>query len=98
MRRAAPEDITMNNRWRSLALTVTVVLTAGGAPSFAQQPPAAPAASVAAPPAGVAWSSLSSDQQRVLSQFGSQWNTLPPERQQALAHGSERWLGMSAAQ
>ena len=34
----------------------------------------------------------------MLSQFGSQWNTLPPERQQALAHGSERWLGMSEGQ
>jgi hypothetical protein len=34
----------------------------------------------------------------VLSQFGSRWSTLPPERQQALAHGSERWLGMSEAQ
>ena len=88
----------MDNRWRPLALTVVVVLMAAGAPSFAQQPPGAPAAPVSAPPAGVGWSSLSPDQQRVLSQFGSQWNTLPPERQQALAHGSDRWLGMSDTQ
>ena len=88
----------MDNRWRPLALTVVVVLMVAGAPSFAQQPPGAPAAPVSAPPAGVGWSSLSPDQQRVLSQFGSQWNTLPPERQQALAHGSDRWLGMSDTQ
>ena len=86
------------NLWRSLALTVVVVAAAASAPSLAQQPPPAPAPPVQGPPAGVAWSSLSPDQQRVLSQFGSQWSTLPPERQQTLAHGSERWLGMSEGQ
>lgn len=87
-----------NSRACWLALTTVVAMAGASAPSFAQQPPPAPVAPLAAPPAGVAWSSLSPDQQRVLSQFGSQWNTLPPERQQTLAHGSERWLGMSDAQ
>jgi len=87
-----------NNRWRPWVLTVVVLVTTAGAPTFAQEAPSGPAAPVAAPPAGVAWSSLSPEQQHVLSQFGSQWNTLPPERQQALAHGSQRWLGMSDAQ
>jgi Protein of unknown function (DUF3106) len=83
----------MNSKWRSLALgalLAAVALAAG--PSYAQEPPAAN------PPAPVAWSSLSPDQQKLLSHFGSQWNTLPPARQQALAHGSERWLGMSDAE
>ena len=84
------------NKWLSLRLAAclaAVSLAAG--PVYAQEPGAAPAAS---PPAPVAWSSLSPDQQRLLSHFGSQWSTLPPARQQALAHGSERWLGMSPAE
>ena len=57
------------------------------------QEPAAPAA---APSAPVSWESLSPQQQKLLgTRFGGQWNTLPPERQQALARGSQRWLGMT---
>jgi Protein of unknown function (DUF3106) len=82
----------MNNSRRSLAVALLLGLAAlTAAPSFAQEAPAA------APPAPVAWSSLSPVQQQLLSRsgFASQWSTLPPARQQALAHGSERWLGMS---
>jgi hypothetical protein len=35
---------------------------------------------------------------RNCSRYGNQWNTLPPERQQALARGSQRWLGMTPEQ
>jgi hypothetical protein len=69
------------------------LLLAVAAPSFAQEAPAA-----GAPPAPVSWSSLSPQQQQVLSKFGGQWSSLPPGRQQALAHGSDRWLNMSQAE
>src|SRR5580700_6442447 len=87
----------MTKRCASL-LFALLLSVAVAAPSFAQEtaPPAMPAAGP--PPAPVAWSNLSPDQQRLLSRFGSQWSTLPPARQQALAHGSERWLGMSGEQ
>lgn len=80
----------MNNRWRSLALALLIACGWGlAAPSWAQEEPAGP------PAAPVPWSSLSPEQQRLLSSFNSQWNSLPPARQQALAHGSERWMSMS---
>src|SRR6267154_722199 len=80
----------MSNTWR--ACTFALLLVA--ALAFAQEAPAAGAN----PPAPVAWSSLAPEQQKLLSQYGGQWNSLPPARQQALAHGSERWLGMSREQ
>jgi hypothetical protein len=51
-------------------------------------------------PAGAAipWNSLSQDQQHLLSRMSGQWEQLPPQRQQALASGSQRWLGMSKDQ
>lgn len=70
---------------------VLIALATGAAPAFAQE-------AAGAPPAPVAWSSLSPDQQRLLGRFGEQWNSLPPARQQALAHGSQRWLGMSSGE
>ncbi len=51
-----------------------------------------------APVAGVPWSSLSQDQQRLLSRLSGQWDQLPPQRQQALATGGQRWLNMSQDQ
>jgi hypothetical protein len=82
-----------------LALCAAVLL-ASAAPCFAQLPPpeAAPTPRAMSPPAPVPWSSLSSEQQRVLGPMGKEWNSLPPERQQALANGSKRWLDMSAEQ
>ena len=88
---------------------VLAALLAAAAPSLvlAQQPPAQqqpaqqpPTASEPAAPAphgtqAVPWSSLSSDQQKLLGKFSDNWSTLPPERQQALARGSTRWLSMS---
>ena len=82
---------------RLLALLAAVLLTAA-APSFAQEPPAAaPAAAAAARPLGSLVEPLT-EQQKLLGPFGNQWGSLPPERQQALAHGSERWLAMSPEQ
>ena len=81
----------MSNRWRAC---IFALLLLAAAPAFAQQAPA-PGAN---PPAPVAWSSLSPEQQKLLSRFGGQWDGLPPARQQALAHGTERWLGMSGEQ
>ncbi len=84
----------MNKARRSLLLAA-LLLTA--APLLAQEPAAPPAA--AAPSAPVSWESLSPQQQKLLgTRFGSQWNTLPAERQQALARGSQRWLGMTPDQ
>src|SRR5215472_5135081 len=75
------------------ALLIALLIAAAG-PSFAQEPPAANGP----PSAPVSWSSLSAQQQQVLSNFGPQWSSLSPGRQQALAHGSERWLNMSDAE
>ncbi len=80
---------------------VTLLAVLGGSAQAAEPalPETAPGASASAPAATpVPWSSLSADQQHLLSRFGNQWNTLPPARQQALARGSERWLGMSTQQ
>ena len=61
-------------------------------------PPANPPVVAPAPGAAVPWSSLSQDQQHLLSRLSGQWEQLPPQRQQALASGSQRWLGMSPDQ
>ena len=78
----------MDNRWRPLALLLAVAaMAAAGAPcvaqpqpSYVQPPPAPPAATPVTPSAGVPWANLSPEQQRLLSNFGGQWNALPPER------------------
>ena len=57
------------------------------APSFAQEPTAS-----------TSWSSLSPQQQLLLSNYQGRWDSLPAERQQALARGSARWAEMSPAQ
>jgi hypothetical protein len=77
------------------ALLLTGVLSVGVcAPVHAQA--VNPPASVPATP--VPWSSLSPDQQRLLSRLSGQWDQLPPQRQQALADGGQRWLNMSPDQ
>src|SRR5437762_13232768 len=84
------------------------LLLLAAAPAFAQQAPAvaqqaptvaqqAPAAG-ASPPAPLAWSSLAPEQRKPLSRYAGQWDSLPPARPQALAHGSDRSLGMSPEQ
>jgi hypothetical protein len=80
-----------------VALLLTGLLSAGVcAPVGAQV--ASPPASVAPAGAAVPWTSLSQDQQRLLSRLSGQWDQLTPQRQQALASGSQRWLGMSPDQ
>jgi hypothetical protein len=79
------------------ALLLTGVLSAGVCLPVGAQV-AAPGASAPAPAAPVPWSSLSQDQQHLLSRLSGQWDQLPPQRQQALAGGSQRWLGMSQEQ
>jgi hypothetical protein len=75
---------------RYLAICAILALTA--VTGYAQSPvPAPPAAS--APPSAAApraWESLSPQQRQVLQGYQGQWNSLPPERQQALARGSQR--------
>src|SRR6185312_9944958 len=95
--RARRERNKMNNNKCALLLALLLAATT---PAFAQEaaPPSPPSANASAPPAQVPWSSLSPDQQKLLSRFGNEWSTLPPERQQALARGSQRWLGMSPDQ
>ncbi len=65
--------------WASLLLCASAAV-------FGQAPGAA---------TGLSWSSLSSEQQRVLGSVQGQWTSLPPERQQALARGADRWLSMN---
>ncbi|HEY1898393.1 MAG TPA: DUF3106 domain-containing protein [Steroidobacteraceae bacterium] len=79
------------------ALLLTGLLSAGVClPLHAQA--ANPAGSAPRGAAAVPWSSLSPDQQHLLSRLSEQWDHLPPQRQQALASGSQRWLGMSPDQ
>jgi len=80
------------------ALLLTGVLSAGLClPVCAQG--IDPAASAPQPGAAtVPWNSLSQDQQRLLSRLSGQWDQLTPQRQQALASGSQRWVGMSQDQ
>jgi hypothetical protein len=83
------------------ALLLTGLLSAGVClPVCAQSisPPANPPAAATVPGPAVPWSSLSQDQQHLLSRLSGQWDQLPPQRQQALAGGSQRWLGMSPDQ
>ena len=52
---------------------------------------AAPMAAVAADaPSPRPWSSLSAEQQQVLERFRADWDSLPADRQEKLARGSER--------
>jgi hypothetical protein len=79
------------------ALLLAGVLSAAPCrPVFAQA--SAPAVTRPAPGAPVPWNSLSPDQQHLMSRLSGQWDQLPPQRQQALANGSQRWLGMSPDQ
>ena len=81
------------------ALLLTGLLSVGVcAPVGAQVACSGASAAPASPAADVPWSSLSQDQQRLLSRLSGQWEQLPPQRQQALASGSQRWLGMSPDQ
>jgi hypothetical protein len=79
------------------ALLLTGLLSVGlWAPVCAQ----VPGSGASAAPAGavVPWNSLSQDQQHLLSRLSGQWDQLTPQRQQALASGSQRWLGMTPDQ
>jgi hypothetical protein len=78
-------------------LLLTALLSAGVCLPVSAQG-AAPGASTPQPGAAVPWSSLSPDQQRLMSRLSGQWEQLTPQRQQALANGSQRWLGMSPDQ
>jgi hypothetical protein len=74
---------------RSLA---AVLLLAAAAPVFPQT------ATTGEAPRNVPWTSLSTDQQKVLSRFEKEWEGLSPQRQQTLSRGSDRWLKMSPEQ
>jgi hypothetical protein len=78
------------------AALLTVLLSAGVCLPVRAQVPEGGASAPGA--AAVPWTSLSEDQQRLLSRMSGQWDQLPPQRQQALANGSQRWLGMSQDQ
>jgi hypothetical protein len=47
---------------------------------------------------GVAWNSLSAEQQQVLDRFADSWDSLPADRQQRLSRGADRWSGMTPGQ
>ena len=47
---------------------------------------------------GVAWESLSEQQQRVLSSFSDNWDSLDAARQTRLAKGADRWSDMTPQQ
>jgi hypothetical protein len=82
------------------ALLLTGLLSVGVCAPVGAQVTSPGASAAPAPPAAAAvpWSSLSQDQQRLLSRLSGQWEQLPAQRQQALAGGSQRWLGMSQDQ
>ena len=40
---------------------------------------------------GVAWDSLSAEQQQVLNRFADSWDSLPADRQMRLSRGAARW-------
>jgi hypothetical protein len=78
-------------------LLLTALLSAALClPVNAQVP--GPGVTAPQPGAAVPWNSLSPDQQHLLSRMSGQWDQLPPQRQQALASGSQRWLGMTPDQ
>jgi hypothetical protein len=78
-------------------LLLTAWLSAGLCLPVGAQVPA-PGVTAPQPGAAVPWSSLSPDQQHLLSRMSGQWDQLPPQRQQALVSGSQRWLGMTPDQ
>jgi len=96
----------MNRGSYALSIATLLALMAPGASVLAQSaPPPAPVpgnAGVSAQAPGgamhVPWSSLSPDQQRLLSGFSGNWASLPAQRQQALANGSNRWVHMTPDQ
>lgn len=51
----------------------------------------------AAPRQPIAWSSLSSAQQRMLAPLQGQWDQMKPGRQQHLAQNAERWAALPPA-
>jgi hypothetical protein len=46
----------------------------------------------------IPWSSLSPDQQRILSRARDRWDQMPTQRQQRLLRGAQRWQAMSPEQ
>src|SRR5271168_1221448 len=70
---------------RALLLTLLVLVAA--VPAFAQESvePASPRS----------WQSLSPQQQQLLHNFQGNWDSLPADKQQSLARGSDRWIHMS---
>ncbi|HEV7432791.1 MAG TPA: DUF3106 domain-containing protein [Steroidobacteraceae bacterium] len=54
----------------------------------------APAAIAKAPAAPLAWKDMQPNEQQLLQSYAKNWDSLPPARQQALAHGAQRWLSM----
>ena len=54
-----------------------------------------PVATTAAP---LAWKDLQPSQQQLLQSYAQNWDSLPAERQQALARGARRWSTMDPAQ
>ena len=46
----------------------------------------------------IPWSSLSADEQRILSRAHGNWDQLPTERQQRLLNGAHRWQEMNPQQ
>src|SRR6185312_10186226 len=51
----------------------------------------------AAPPAPVAWNSLTPAQRDVLAPLAQEWNTMPPHRQQHMLEKSEQWVNLPPA-
>ena len=45
---------------------------------------------------GIAWESLTKEQQTLLQELQSDWDDLPLSRQQRLANGAERWSSGSS--
>jgi hypothetical protein len=71
------------------------VARAGDSPDAVPDAAAVAAAPMPSTPAApLAWNSLSTEQQALLKRHASDWDSLPPQRQRALARGAGRWLGM----
>src|SRR5258706_15841398 len=70
---------------RAVFFSVCLIAAAANA-TFAQAPPT------------TEWQSLSPEQQHLLQSYQDKWNTMPAERQQALAKGSQRCLSMTPEQ
>jgi Protein of unknown function (DUF3106) len=82
----------------AVSIAALLALAAPGGAAFAQAPPDSAPGAVAGNATHVPWTSLSPDQQRLLSSFSGNWESLPAQRQQALANGSNRWLQMTPEQ